>query len=330
MSGVNKVILIGNLGKDPEIKYFENNIAKVSFSLATTEYYKDKNGQKTEQTEWHNIVMWRGLAENASKLLKKGSQIYLEGKIQSKQWIDKEGNKKNINYMLPILFCSSPEISAELQPELVHTQDWATSVFHELYHQYQFKETAIYNYLNSFIKQNRMLTKDSMQSIYENNWSFKDSLIKENDLLLKAINAKSIEEEKKYFTEFLKTRTKRRSEFYKQKKITIGPIEEIWEKLEGTALYIDAILKENFAKIPVNEYLLTNDKYYKKENIYDGYSINTAKDYTSITDAKHYFGATGVNLVRLLEKNNVDYKTNFFKYASMPLSTQLKYFYKIK
>ena len=100
MSGVNKVILIGNLGKNPEIKYFENNIAKVSFSLATTEYYKDKNGQKTEQTEWHNIVMWRGLAENASKLLKKGSQIYLEGKIQSKQWIDKEGNKK---YMTEIL-----------------------------------------------------------------------------------------------------------------------------------------------------------------------------------------------------------------------------------
>lgn len=100
MSGVNKVILVGNLGKDPELKYFENNIAKVSFSLATTEYYKDKNGQKTEQTEWHNIVMWRGLAENASKLLKKGSQIYLEGKIQSKQWTDKEGNKKNMTEIL--------------------------------------------------------------------------------------------------------------------------------------------------------------------------------------------------------------------------------------
>lgn len=100
MSGVNKVILIGNLGKDPEIKYFDNNIAKVNFSLATTEYFKDKNGQKTEQTEWHNIVMWRGLAENASKLLKKGSQIYLEGKIQSKQWTDKDGNKKNMTEIL--------------------------------------------------------------------------------------------------------------------------------------------------------------------------------------------------------------------------------------
>jgi hypothetical protein len=241
-----------------------------------------------------------------------------------------DGNRKNINYMLPILFCSSPEITAALQPEIIATQEWATSAFHELYHQYQFKETAIYNYLNSFIKQNRMFTKDSMQSIYENNWSYKDSLIKENDLLLKAINASSVAEEKKYFTEFLKTRNKRRTEFYKQKKITIGPIEEIWEKLEGTALYIDAVLKENFSNLIENKYLLENDKSFRKENIYQNYKLDTATDYTSINDAKHYFGATGINLVRLLEKNNVDYKTNFFKYASMPLSTQLKYFYKIK
>jgi single-strand DNA-binding protein len=96
MAGVNKVILIGNLGKDPELKYFEGNIAKLSFSLATTEFYKDKNGNKTEQTEWHHIVLWRNLAENASKLLKKGFQIYLEGKLQTRQWTDKDGQKRNI------------------------------------------------------------------------------------------------------------------------------------------------------------------------------------------------------------------------------------------
>ncbi len=96
MAGVNKVILVGNLGKDPELKYFEGNIAKVSFSLATSDYYKDKNGNRIEQTEWHNIVMWRTTAENAEKILKKGMQIYLEGKLQSRQWNDKEGNKKNI------------------------------------------------------------------------------------------------------------------------------------------------------------------------------------------------------------------------------------------
>jgi single-strand DNA-binding protein len=96
MSGVNKVILIGNLGKDPELKYLEGNIAKLSFSLATTEVYKDKNGNRKDHTEWHNIVLWRNLAENAEKLLKKGTQVYLEGKLQTRAWTDKDGSKKNI------------------------------------------------------------------------------------------------------------------------------------------------------------------------------------------------------------------------------------------
>jgi single-strand DNA-binding protein len=96
MAGVNKVILVGNLGKDPELKYLEGNIARANFSIATSEYHKDKNGNKIEQTEWHNIVLWRSMAESAEKLLKKGTQIYLEGKLQTRQWIDKDGNKRNI------------------------------------------------------------------------------------------------------------------------------------------------------------------------------------------------------------------------------------------
>jgi single-strand DNA-binding protein len=95
MAGVNKVILIGNLGKDPEIKYLEGNVARVSFSLATSESFKDKNGNRIDQTEWHNIVLWRGLAETAEKLLKKGMQVYIEGKLQTRQWTDKEGHKRN-------------------------------------------------------------------------------------------------------------------------------------------------------------------------------------------------------------------------------------------
>ncbi|MES2515098.1 MAG: single-stranded DNA-binding protein [Bacteroidota bacterium] len=96
MAGVNKVILVGNLGKDPELKYLEGNIARANFSIATSEYHKDKSGNKVEQTEWHNIVVWRSMAESADKLLKKGTQIYLEGKLQTRQWIDKDGNKRNI------------------------------------------------------------------------------------------------------------------------------------------------------------------------------------------------------------------------------------------
>ncbi len=100
MTGVNKVILVGNLGKDPELKYLDGNIAKVTFSLATSESYKDKLGNKVEQTEWHHIVLWRNMAESAEKMLKKGTQIYLEGKLQTRQWIDKDGVKRNLTEII--------------------------------------------------------------------------------------------------------------------------------------------------------------------------------------------------------------------------------------
>jgi single-strand DNA-binding protein len=94
MAGVNKVILVGNLGKDPEVRHLEGGTAVANFTLATTETYKDKAGNRQEQTEWHNIVVWRGLADIAEKFLKKGMTIYLEGKLRSRSWDDKEGNKR--------------------------------------------------------------------------------------------------------------------------------------------------------------------------------------------------------------------------------------------
>ena len=93
-TGVNKVILIGNLGRDPEIQRLENGVKKASFSLATTEVYKNKDGEKTQHTEWHNIVLWRGLAEVAENYLKKGNTIYVEGRIRKREWEDKEGQKR--------------------------------------------------------------------------------------------------------------------------------------------------------------------------------------------------------------------------------------------
>jgi single-strand DNA-binding protein len=94
MIGVNKVILIGNLGKDPEVRTLESGVKVANFSLATTESYKNKNGDKVDSTEWHNIVLWRGLAEIADNYLKKGNQIYLEGRIRTRSWEDKDGNKR--------------------------------------------------------------------------------------------------------------------------------------------------------------------------------------------------------------------------------------------
>jgi len=96
MRGLNKAMLIGRLGKDPEMTNFESGVVKASFSLATGEVYRNKEGEKIERTDWHNIVMWRKLAEIAGKYLKKGSRVYLEGKIKTRSWDDKDGNKKYI------------------------------------------------------------------------------------------------------------------------------------------------------------------------------------------------------------------------------------------
>ena len=91
MASINKVILIGNLGKDPEVRHLEGGVAVARFPLATSETFKDKNGDKQERTEWHNIVVWRGLAEVTEKYLKKGQSVYIEGKIRTNSYQDKEG-----------------------------------------------------------------------------------------------------------------------------------------------------------------------------------------------------------------------------------------------
>lgn len=90
----NKVILIGNVGKDPEVRHLESGSVVASFTLATTERYKNKNGELQDQTEWHNIVCWRNLAELSEKYIKKGAQIFVEGKIRTRSWSDQTGAKR--------------------------------------------------------------------------------------------------------------------------------------------------------------------------------------------------------------------------------------------
>lgn len=93
-ASLNKVTLIGNLGKDPEVRHLESGASVANFSMATTETYKNRNGEKVSQTEWHNIVLWRGLAEISEKYLKKGDKIYIEGRIRTRSWQDKDNNTR--------------------------------------------------------------------------------------------------------------------------------------------------------------------------------------------------------------------------------------------
>ncbi|MEA1877553.1 MAG: single-stranded DNA-binding protein [Bacteroidota bacterium] len=94
---VNKAILLGNVGKDPEVRFLDGGVSVASFSLATTENYKNKAGERVSQTEWHNIVVWRHLADLADKYISKGQKLYIEGKITNRTWEDKEGNKRYTN-----------------------------------------------------------------------------------------------------------------------------------------------------------------------------------------------------------------------------------------
>ena len=91
---VNKVILVGNVGADPEVRYIESNTPVCNLRIATSESYKNRNGEKVTTTEWHTVVLWRGLAEIAEKYVKKGMQLYIEGKIRTRSWDDKDGNKR--------------------------------------------------------------------------------------------------------------------------------------------------------------------------------------------------------------------------------------------
>ena len=101
MKSVNKVILVGNLGKDPEIKYTPQGKPVAKFSLATNERYKDKDGQWQDRTEWHNVVLWQRLAEIAGEYLKKGGKVYIEGRLQTRSWDDKQTNQKK--YMTEVV-----------------------------------------------------------------------------------------------------------------------------------------------------------------------------------------------------------------------------------
>ncbi|MFP4288107.1 MAG: single-stranded DNA-binding protein [Bacteroidales bacterium] len=111
MAGVNKVILVGNLGKDPDIRNLESGSKVANFSLATTEFFKGKDGNRAEQTEWHNISLWNQLADLSEKYLKKGDKIYLEGRIRTRSYEDKDGVKKYITEIIgnQMTFLGSPK-----------------------------------------------------------------------------------------------------------------------------------------------------------------------------------------------------------------------------
>jgi single-strand DNA-binding protein len=120
MSSLNKIMLIGHLGKDPEIRYTPDGSPVATFSLATSENWTDKNGSRQEHTEWHTIVAWNRLADLSKRFLSKGRQVYVEGRIRSRDWTDRDGNKRRTTEVIAtqmVLLGSRPQtMEAGLQP----------------------------------------------------------------------------------------------------------------------------------------------------------------------------------------------------------------------
>jgi single-strand DNA-binding protein len=126
---INKVILLGNVGKDPEVKYLDNGTAVARITLATSESYKDKSGERKTVTEWHNVVAWRKTAEIVEKWVKKGSELMIEGKLQTRKWSDKDGNQRYSTEIVvdKLTLGKSPEKKEEKRVNVeVETDDFPT------------------------------------------------------------------------------------------------------------------------------------------------------------------------------------------------------------
>ena len=119
MAGINKVILVGNLGQNPELRYTPNGIAVCTLRMATSESYTDRaSGERITNTEWHNVVLWRGLAETAGKYLKTGSQCYIEGKLKTRQWQDQQGqNRYTTEVVADVMQLLGPAPGRDAQPQ---------------------------------------------------------------------------------------------------------------------------------------------------------------------------------------------------------------------
>lgn len=304
----------------------DSAVGPVVYFTASASYFFNPNQLVLDRVDGKYEIV---ASPAKTKMLKLKNPFDSAVNIMEAQFEYEESLKNRISYRNPVLFLSSTEDIANYDHNIRSTEDWAFSALHEYFHQYQFRHDAIYNYIMSLVKQKRIMNRDTLQGIYRTNQAFHDTLVLENECLLKALAATDIEQEKTYYKEFLRLRNKRRMEYSKEHKFQFNIPEDFWEKIEGTSQYLEAVAKKYISQFPVDSVLLETDPMYKAHAGFLNFSFDTAPEYYDCQQANYYLGATGFNLVRLLEKHQVEYKDNFFNYASLPLHMQLKYFYKL-
>ena len=219
----------------------------------------------------------------------------------------------------PIMYCSSFETTAKKIPETTSTEYWVTMIMHEYFHGFQFKHKQ---YINTMLKKTANVSEDSLAQIFIDNTWFEKKIKRENSFLLKAIQSKNRSETKNCVDSFLSSRKERRLETKSKLNVEIGDIEKIYETMEGTARYIEYNLQVEYATRKPDKKLVRIDTAYHSYKVFKDYKMEN--DPWLFTPGKRYFYATGFNIVRLLDKMNIDYKSRLFKEGNLSLEEILE------
>lgn len=223
----------------------------------------------------------------------------------------------------PLMNCSSFELTSKKIPSSTSTEYWVTMIIHEYFHGFQFKHKS---YVDAILKKTGEVSEDSLSEVFKSNRWFEDKLRKENDFLLKAIHAKNQSETQKYIDYFFISRKERRLETKAKLNLEIDDYEKIYETMEGTARYIEYNLQVEYTTKKPDKKLMSVDTAYHSYRGFQNYKIEN--DSWLYTPGKRYFYATGFNIVRLLDKLNIDYKSRLFKEGTLSLDILLKSNYK--
>jgi hypothetical protein len=218
----------------------------------------------------------------------------------------------------PTMYCSSFEVTSKKITETTSTEYWATMVIHEYFHGFQFKHTS---YADAVMENSGNVPEDSIAKIFKNNAWFQQKIKRENELLLKAIQSGNKSDTKNYIDSFFAVRRERRTETKRAINFDIEKYEKLYETMEGTARYIEYCLQAAYATKKPDKKLLAADTAYHSYTVFKNYTMEN--DPWLYTPGNRYFYATGFNMVRLLDKLNIEYKQQLFNEGGLSLEQVL-------
>ncbi|MFM9909108.1 MAG: hypothetical protein ACKVOW_07165 [Chitinophagaceae bacterium] len=237
--------------------------------------------------------------------------------METNYYADDSANKNVLP--IPLMFCSSFEVASKKIPENTTTEYWVTMIVHEYFHGFQFKHKS---FIDNITKISNNVTEDSLAIVYKNNSWFQEKIKKENEFLLKAIQSTSESEAKNQIDSFFSLRKERREETKRKLNFDIDEYEKIYETMEGTARYIEYNLQVEYATKTPDKKLSKVDTAYHSYQVFKNYKMEN--DPWLYTVGKRYFYATGFNMVRLLDKLNIEYKTILFNEENLSLEQILR------